>query len=259
MPELPDLQVFSHNLTKLFAGKTLKKVTIVNDRKLKIPAKTLKKSLENQALKKIYREGKELRFEFSNGNILGMHLMLKGQLYLFEKKNDHNKTIIELLFADGKGLAMADYQGMATPVLNPESTDAPDALSKKMDFAFLKQKLSTTRTTIKNLLLDQHVVRGIGNAYADEILWDAGISPFSICNRIPDDKIRQLVKSIRKILIWAEKQIKKIEPGIISGETRDFLPIHNSQKTKSPTGSKILKKAVGGRKTYYTREQKLFK
>jgi Formamidopyrimidine-DNA glycosylase len=259
MPELPDLQVFSRNLTKLLVGKTLKKVTVVNDRKLKIPEKTLTKSLEKQTLKKIYREGKELRFEFSNGNILGMHLMLKGQLYLFEKKNDHKKTIIELLFSDGTGLAMSDYQGMATAVLNPEISDAPDALSKEMDFAFLKQKLSNTRTTIKNLLLDQHIVRGIGNAYADEILWDAGISPVSICNTIPNDKIRQLVKSIRKILLWAEKQINKIEPGIITGETRDFLPIHNSKKTKSPTGSKILKQSVGGRKTYYTREQKLYR
>lgn len=258
MPELPDLQVFSRNLTKLLSGKTLKKVTVVNDRKLKTPEKILKKSLEKQALQKVYREGKELRFEFSNGNILGLHLMLKGQLYLFEKKNEHKKTIIELLFADGTGLAMADYQGMATPSLNPEGSDAPDALSKKMDFAFLKQKLSTTRTTIKNLLLDQHVVRGIGNAYADEILWDAGISPFSICNRLPDDKIRQLVKSIRKILNWAEKQIHKFQPGIITGETRDFLPIHNFKKTKSPTGSKILRQSVGGRKTYYTREQKLY-
>jgi formamidopyrimidine-DNA glycosylase len=82
--------------------------------------------------------------------------------------------------------------------------------------------------------MDQHVIRGIGNAYADEILWDAGISPFSISNKIPGKKIDALVKSIKSVLKEAEKEIVKRDPGIISGEVRDFLKIHNAKKTHSP-------------------------
>jgi formamidopyrimidine-DNA glycosylase len=258
MPELPDLQAFSYNLNKKIAGKTLKKVTIVNKKKIKSPESAFKKALEKQKLKKIERVGKELHFEFSNNQVLGLHLMLRGQLYLFEGKNEHKYTIIELLFDDDTGLAMTDYQGQATPTLNPEERDAPDAMADEMNYSFLKDQLQT-KAGIKNVLLDQHVIRGIGNAYADEILWQAGISPFSISNKIPDNKIKELAKTIKSVLKKAEKQILKSNPDIISGEVRDFLDIHNSKKKQSPTGGEIKHSTVGSRKTYYTDEQELFK
>ena len=258
MPELPDLQVFSYNLNKKLAGKTLRKVTIVNEKKLKSSASAFKKALEKHKLKKIERVGKELHLEFDNNAVLGLHMMLRGQLHLFEKKNDQKYTIIELLFDDDTGLAMADYQGQATPTLNPEDRDAPDALSADVNYKFLKEQLQS-KAAIKNILLDQNVIRGIGNAYADEILWDAGISPFSIASKIPDNKIKALAKSIKSVLKNAEKQIRKSDPDIISGEVRDFLDIHNSKKKESPTGAAIKHSTVGSRKTYYTEEQELFK
>ena len=106
--------------------------------------------------------------------------------------------------------------------------------------------------------MNQDIIRGIGNAYADEILWEAGISPFSKSNKIPPGKIKDLAKAIHSVLHNAEKQILKKEPGLISGEVRDFLLIHNSKKKESPTGGKILTKMAGGRKTFYTDEQVLF-
>lgn len=257
MPELPDLQVFSQNLDKKLSGKTLKKITVVNSKKLKTPAAKLKKALEKQQLKKVERVGKELHFEFRNGSVLALHLMLRGQLYLFEGTNDHKYTIIELLFDDDTGLAMADYQGQATPTLDPEERDAPDALSEEVNYKFLQDALQK-KAVIKNVLLDQNVIRGIGNAYADEILWHAGISPFSISNKIPDSKIKSLAKAIKSVLKNAEKQIRKSNPAIISGEVRDFLDIHNSKKKESPKGAAIKHKVVGSRKTYYTDEQELF-
>ena len=258
MPELPDLEVFSHNLNKKLAKKELEEVNVINKTRLKVPETQLKKSLEGATLKKIYREGKELHLAFDNDEVLGLHLMLHGKLHLFTKKNEQKNTIIELRFNDDTGLALTDYQGAATPTLNPETKTAPDALSKEMDFNFLKEKLSKKRTNIKTFLLDQKNIRGIGNAYADEILWEAGISPFSICNKIPDAGIKTLTKSIKSVLEDAEKQILKTQPDIISGEVRGFLKIHNSKKKESPTGGKIHNKMVSSRITYYTDEQELF-
>ncbi|HYE54029.1 MAG TPA: DNA-formamidopyrimidine glycosylase family protein [Chitinophagaceae bacterium] len=257
MPELPDLQVFSKNLSKRLTGKTVAKVTVVNSKKLKTPEAKLKKAIEKQKLTKIERVGKELHFTFANGSVLGLHLMLKGKLYLFEGKNDNKYTIIELWFDDDTGLAMTDFQGQATPTLNPEERDAPDALSRKVNYSFLKEKLKT-KAIIKNVLLDQHVIRGIGNAYADEILWKARISPLSVSNKIPDARIKELAKAIPAVLKNAEKQILKTHPDIIAGEVRDFLDVHNSKKKKSPTGGAILHATVGSRKTYYTEEQELY-
>lgn len=259
MPELPDLQVFSRNLDKKLSGKTVKTITVVNKSKLKATEKELKHRLEKQELKKVYREGKELYFEFANGAILALHLMLHGKLYLYEGKNDHKYTIIELLFDDDTGLALTDYQAMAVPTLDPPEKTAVDALSKEMNYTFLKEQLSSTRSAVKNVLLDQKVIRGIGNAYADEILWKAGISPFSASNKIPDNKLKVLARTITEVLHDAEKQIRKTHPDIISGEIRDFLKIHNSKKTHSPTGGVIEHKSVNSRKTYYTGEQELYK
>lgn len=257
MPELPDLQVFSQNLHKKLKGKKLETLNIPVTKKLKTPAKKIKEALEGSKLSKVFRDGKELHFKFDNGEVLGLHLMLHGALTLFTKKNDQKSTVLELLFADGTGLAMTDYQKQATPTLNPEPRDAPDAMSKAVNLQFMKAALQV-KTIIKTLLLDQHVIRGIGNAYADEILWHAKISPFSVSNKIPVEKIKVLLKSIRSVLSKAEKQILKHDPETITGEYRDFLDIHHAKKTVSPTGKKILKKEIGGRKTYYTEEQELY-
>ena len=258
MPELPDLQVFSRNIDKKIAAKKIRKVNVPVSSKLKVSVRTLREELEGQVVKKVYREGKELHVAFKNGTVLGLHLMLHGDLHFFSGRNENKNTIIEILFDDDSGIALTDWQKMATPTLNPEPREAPDALSKEVNAQFLKSILRKTRTSVKNVLLDQHIIRGIGNAYADEILWDAGISPFSVSNKIPDNKIKALAKSIKKVLVNAEKQILKSHPDIIKGEIRDFLLIHHSKKKESPTGATIYTKAVGSRKTYYTDEQELY-
>ncbi|MBL0743924.1 DNA-formamidopyrimidine glycosylase family protein [Chryseolinea lacunae] len=257
MPELPDLQVFSHNLNTLLKEKKLEKIAVPVAKKLNVPVATLKKKLEGQAVKKVYRDGKELHIQFGKDDVLALHLMMHGNLYRYEDKNANKHTILEMEFNDGTGIALTDWQGQATPTLNPDPSEAPDALADDVDFARLKLLLQK-KAAIKNLMLDQKVIRGIGNAYADEILWDAGISPFSISQKIPDTKIKALAKSIRKVLTDAEKQIRKADPDRITGERRDFLVIHNAKKKQSPTGGEILIKVTGGRKTYYTEEQEMF-
>ncbi|QHS56196.1 Fpg/Nei family DNA glycosylase [Mucilaginibacter sp. 14171R-50] len=258
MPELPDLQVFSHNLDKKLSGKALKQVTVHKAPKLNVTYKELQDTLRGQKLSSVYRDGKELFFKFSKGDVLGMHLMLHGKLFLFEGKHDNKYPIIELLFTDDTGLVLTDFQGIATPTLNPDAKDAPDALSPGAGLDYLTGILGKKKTNIKTVLLDQKIIRGIGNAYADEILWDAGISPFSVCNKIPEGKVKDLVGSIHSVLKNAEKEIIKANPDIIAGEVRDFMLIHNSKKKHSPKGAPILIDEKS-RKTYYTEEQELYK
>jgi formamidopyrimidine-DNA glycosylase len=128
----------------------------------------------------------------------------------------------------------------------------PDALD--LTFGYMKNALQK-KSNIKTVLMDQKVIRGIGNAYADEILWDARIAPFSISKALDERTLERLLQSIRKVLKNGEKQIIKKDPNIIQGEVRDFLKIHNSKMEKSPSGTPILITTIGGRKTYYTKEQ----
>jgi formamidopyrimidine-DNA glycosylase len=258
MPELPDLQAFSRNLSRKLVGKRVEKIHAIYKKKLKTTEADLKRAIEGAKVSSIFREGKELRFAFDNGTVLGLHLMLKGQLHYFEGKNENKYTIIEIHFNNGLGLALTDFQGQATPTLNPLPREAPDALSREAGYRYLKEKINQSKAAIKKLLMDQEIIRGIGNAYSDEILWHARISPFSICNKLPDDAIKQLSKSIRSVFRTAERQILKADPEIIGGEIRDFMAIHNPKRTHSPTGYEIMKDDSGGRKTYYTDEQTLW-
>jgi formamidopyrimidine-DNA glycosylase len=256
MPELPDVEVFSKNLHDLFANKKLLKVKVVNGRKLSDTAQSLSKNLQGKKLKKIFRSGKEMRFEFADGTVLGLHLMLTGDIFLFENKNDHPSTIVELYFEGGQNLALTDRMKNANIRLNPVDKEGVDAL--ELDFGYLK-KIFNRKTTIKNIMLDQDLIRGIGNGYSDEILWQTRISPYSIASAIPDEKIKELVKKIPSVLLEATKKIDAAYPGRINDEVKEFLVIHRKVNEKSPTGRPILIDEKGGRKTYYTDEQILYR
>ncbi|RFS19694.1 Fpg/Nei family DNA glycosylase [Chitinophaga silvatica] len=258
MPELPDLEAYRTNLLKKLHHKKLQSITVENTRKLTTPAATLQKALVGQPLESIDRVGKTLQFKFGNGHVLGMHLMLHGKLYFFKDHNTEKYPIATLLFDGGTGLVLTDWQSAAHIMLDPENKTAPDAFDKAFSEIYLKDLLSKKRVTIKQFLLDQDNVQGIGNAYADDILWDARISPFSICNKIPAAAVKKLYKSIHDVLTKAEKNILKSEPDIINGEVRDFMLVHNKKLKESPTGAAIETSSQKGRTTYYTAEQQLF-
>ena len=255
MPELPDIEVFAKNLNKALADKKLLKIKVVNGKKLPDTAKTLTSRLQGKILKKIYRAGKEFRFAFEDGTLVGLHLMLTGDLFLFGEKNDHHSTIVELYFEGNKNLALTDRMRNAHIKLDPVDRPGVDAL--ELDFKYLK-KIFNRKTTIKNILLDQDLIRGIGNGYSDEILWQARISPYSVASAIPDEKIRELVKLIPRVLIEATKKIDKAYPGKINDEVKEFLLIHRRVDSLSPTGRPIIVDTKGSRKTYYTDEQVLY-
>lgn len=82
MPELPDLQAFSRNLSKRLIGKRIEKIHAINKKKLNTSEKELQRALIGARLSSVRQEGKELHFVFDNGNILAVHLMLKGALRL---------------------------------------------------------------------------------------------------------------------------------------------------------------------------------
>jgi formamidopyrimidine-DNA glycosylase len=257
MPELPDIEVFTRNLKKIYGGKKLSKIKVVNTKNIKDSQKALSKALEGQKIKDIYRSGKEMRFLFSNGTLLGLHLMLTGDLIPFQGKNERKSTKVEFHFEGAQSLALTDRFKNAFIKLDPEDKEGIDALDPKLNYRFLKKALNR-KAAIKNILLDQNVIRGIGNAYSDEILWQARISPFSKANAIPDEKIKELAKTIKKVLKNATNKIHKHHPGLIHGEVRDFLDIHTKKKDKSPTGAVIKIVDRGMLKTYYTDEQVLY-
>ncbi len=256
MPEMPDVQVFAGNLNKLFAKKKLLEVAVVNGKKLPDKAAVLSKRLTGKKLKSIYRSGKEMRFEFSDGTLLGLHLMLTGDIFVFEKTNDHHSTIVELYFEGGKNMALTDRMRNANIKLDPVDKEGVDVLELTLPYM---REIFQRKTAVKNILLDQDLIRGIGNSYSDEILWETRISPYAVASAVPEEKLKELVKTIPKLLKAESKRIDKAHPGSVNDEAKEFLKIHTKTKDKSPTGRPIIIDTKGSRKTYYTDEQVLYK
>jgi len=257
MPELPDLQIFARDLEKRFKNKTLKSLQLLVTKKANASEQEMQDALEGHQLANVSREGKTIQLHFKNKQVLGLHLMLHGELKFLEAGEEMRFQIITLQFTNG-GFTLADFQKQATPTLNPEPSDVPDALSADFSLQYLQDLLGRKKTAIKSVLMDQQMVRGIGNTYADEILWAARISPFSVAKAIPQKAVETLHQNIQKVLKEEIKAIGNVMKYEVTGEVKEFLRIHDPDKKESPTGKEIVMQKVGGRKTYFTAEQIMY-
>lgn len=256
MPEIPDLNIFCINLAKRLTGKKLSNISILIPRRLKLPEAAFKAALEGQTLTAINRIGKQLYFDFGGKHLLSIQLMLYGSMHWYEGKNENKFTIAELMFSDGTGLAITDWQKAVILTLDPEISKVPDAMD--LPKGYLNTTLKKINKPIKTVLQEGKIVQGIGNAYVDEILYAAKLSPFSIAAKIPEEKIKVLTKAIPKVLKDAEAHILKNFPDTITEKERDFLKVHLPKHKLTPKGEPILVAEIATRKTYYTEGQELF-
>jgi formamidopyrimidine-DNA glycosylase len=255
MPEIPDLNIFRKNLAKKLEGKQLRHIGIPVPRRIKTPEAGFQQALEGKKLIDIKRIGKELHFTFED-HVLGVHLMLHGSMHWYEKKNETKFTIAELLFEDNIGLAITDWQKAVILTLDPVLQKAPDAMN--LPKGYLKESLKKSAKHIKTVLTEGKTVQGIGNAYVDEILYAAHISPFSKADKIPDKKIEELTKAIHNVLTDAENHILKNFPDTITEKERDFLQVHRPRQKQTLSGEPIHVVEIDKRKTYYADSQQLF-
>lgn len=257
MPELPDLTVFSDNLTSKLKGKKVRSAEYHKDKRLNVSPEELQNALTNSHLDSAERSGKEIQFKFSNGATLLVHLMLSGGFAISKTPEFVKFRVLTIFFDDDTALVVSDPKGLVTVNLNSKPMAVPDALD--IDGDYLRRKISEKpKLLAKAFLIDQAIIRGIGNAYADEILWAARISPKSVIGKIPGSEIDVLLNAIRTVLLDAIDEIRKANPDIISGEVREFLKVHNPDRQQSPSGRPIIKEQVASKSTYFTDEQVLY-
>ena len=259
MPELPDLTIFAESLQKLVLDKPIEEVVYDKKQQLNVEPDILGSALKGQKFTDVGRAGKELLFKLGSGDNVLIHLMLTGGFKFCEKKEDVPFAILTINFKNGQSLTAYDPKGWMKIALNPDlagrAVDALDVSSDYLEQMFKKKP----KMMLKPFLLYQQLIAGIGNAYVDEILWQAKISPKSVVGKIPKDVIAELTSSIHSVLSNATSYLRKNHPGIISGEIRDFLSVHNPKAKASPSGSPIIIEQVASKKTYYTAEQLLYK
>jgi formamidopyrimidine-DNA glycosylase len=258
MPELPDLKVYAENIGKLILGKKNSDVRIFSPKSIDCDENTLGEAVKGDMISEIYAEGKELFIRYENGNEIAIHLMLNGKCYYLDSSEagSQDSKIMGMYFDDGKCLMVTDFQSFCKISLNPPKNDVPDVLSYGFTKAyFMEMAEKYKRKKIKSFLLDQKIMRGIGNAYADEILWKAKISPKSITGKIPQVNLELLFFSIKGVMLWAISQIKQINPDIINGEERKFMRVHNPRLKFTRDRERIHIETISSKKTYYTDSQ----
>ena len=261
MPELPDLEVFKGNVYKKLTSKRLVSVEVHHHQKVIAPQNILMEELKDRELKAINRFGKELLFDFDDGRIIAVHLMLSGRISIVKEEDaaDIKFKILSLNF-ENESIIFSDMGGLCTIKYKPIPDGVPDALGDDFTLEyFLNIARKKARMNIKAFLINQKVVKGIGNAYADEILWYAHVSPHSQVGSIPEAVMIELHHAIMIVLREAIISIKAIVPDIISGEERGFLQVHTRSKKQTETGFPIQIEKIASKTTYFTEEQVLYK
>jgi formamidopyrimidine-DNA glycosylase len=258
MPELPDLQLFSNHLHRRLQQRTVSQVTVHKSKRLNVTVEVLAEQLIHAKFAMVKRKGKCIHFHFVNKPILEVHLMLKGGFDLIADDSQVPYKILTLGLDEQEYLVVSDPQSLVTLTFDPLPISVPDALDITLDYLTSQLQSKKTRN-IKAFLLDQHILRGIGNAYADEILWYSRISPESLCGRLPPDAVNACFQAIKTVLTEAVQHLETVQPDRLKGEYRDFLKIHNPQKNLSPTGKPIHQKKIANKITFYSDDQYYYK
>ena len=267
MPELPEVETVKETLKRKVLNKTIKDVRVIYPNIIEnVDTNTFINNLKNQTIIDISRRGKWLIFHLNDYYLLS-HLRMEGKYFLKDTKEEitkHQHVIFD--FTDDLSLRYNDTRKFgrmylvdkdkleeAKPILELGLEPWDDNLTS----SYLKDKYKSKRLPIKTVILDQGIITGIGNIYADEILFLSKINPYTPCNKLKDKDLNNIIKNTK---ITLEKAIKEGGTTIrsytsdegITGLFQNNLYVHCREKEKCLTcNSIILKTRIGGRGTYY--------
>jgi len=205
MPELPEVETIRNELTPWVVGQSFTKVTI-SDVRLVCggSAEEVRRGLIEQKIESLGRRGKYLIFHLSNGRSLIMHLRMTGSLLLNPNEVDRYARAIFHL-SNGHRFVFSDRRRLGLIWLVDDANTVvcklgPEPLDESFTTDALEQGLSRHHIPVKAALLDQCIVAGIGNMYADEALFAARIHPLRKANAVSPEEVRTLHNCIRRVL-----------------------------------------------------------
>lgn len=236
MPELPELEVLKEKLNSQIKDKVILNLIVLKPYVLK---NFFQGDLAGHAVTYIQRQGKYLIIELDSLRLI-IHLMLRGSLnFLLSGEKLKRSAAAVLEFTDhsklefneiGHKKRMSMYILPTQVVLKQIERLGPDPFDNDFTVSKLSNILNLKARQLKSLLRDQTKISGLGNAYTDEILWLARLSPFKLSTKLSDDEIKKLYIAIRTVLEGAIAIIR--EKGI--SEKRTFLQIHNKKGKLCP-------------------------
>ena len=254
MPELPDVEGFKQYLDATSLHQRIAHVDVLSAYLLKgISARELAHRLKGRCFESSRRHGKHL-FVRTDGDVwLRLHFGMTGSLRYFkdeEKAPPHARVLF--IFARDYRLAFDDQRKFGEIGLIQDVDEflkmralGPDALD--VDLTNLKELLAEHRGAVKSILMNQKLIAGIGNIYADEILFHAHMHPATETARLNDKRRRQLFRAMRRVL---EKAIEY--QADVNRMPKSWLLSHRGKGGKCPRcGRKLKSSKIGGRTAWF--------
>ncbi len=210
MPEMPEVETVRRTLLPLIKGKTIKEVTVWYPKIITGDAKEFKQQLVGKKITTIDRYAKYLLIRLSGNLTVVSHLRMEGKYRLVKintKKDKHDH--VQIVFSDNSALRYNDVRKFGRMQLIKTGTEkektgisklGAEPNSAAFTVSYLQNGLARKKKNIKNTLLDQSVVAGLGNIYVDEVLWETKIHPLSQANTIPAERVAQLHDNINSLI-----------------------------------------------------------
>jgi len=256
MPELPEVESQLAYLRGTALGRTICKVSVFESRIIKNPSvASFRRGLTGRRLLSASRRGKYLIVQMDRGRILVLHFGMGGDLQYYQDPRQRPRFArIEFVLDNGYRLAFTCPRNICRVMSVKSASDVPglrdtgpEPLCKAFTLSVFKRVIQSGSTrAIKAFIMDQSRIAGIGNIYADQILFEARVRPIKKTSSLDDQEISRVYRSIRRVL-------KKALPTASDEElpehyiySRDFRGLGCIT-----CGSTFKKTRVGGRTTRY--------
>lgn len=283
MPELPEVETVKRGLARLIAGRTIKKVTARESPKSFPNSEAdVAQFVQNARITDVRRRAKVLLIDLSSEYTLVVHLKMTGQLVF--RSNDERfgaghpndsligelpdrSTRVVIEFSDGSHLYFNDqrkfgwmklYPNVEVPNIDFMQKVGPEPLEDAfMPADFITRIRRRNNTTIKAAILDQTVLAGVGNIYADESLWGAKIHPSMRVRDVSDAQLTELLKEIKYVMNLSIEKGGSTDRNYVNAEGKkgsyiDFARVFRQEGKPCPRHPdvEIVKTKVAGRGTH---------
>ncbi|HAY52452.1 MAG TPA: DNA-formamidopyrimidine glycosylase [Lactobacillus sp.] len=267
MPELPEVETVRRGLADTVIGRTVRSVSSDWPKIVGGDLAAFQAAVTGRTITGVDRRGKYLLFRFSGDRTMVSHLRMEGK-YAYGAANAPKERFTHVIFTftDGSQLRYRDMRKFGRMTLVPTGAEnqvhglrdlGPEPFSPEFTVNYLKQALAKRHAAIKGILLNQTVVAGLGNIYADEVLWLTRIHPLTPADEISAVKIRRLHDAIIAELQQAIAAHGTTVHSFVGadGQTGDFQnALHVYDREGQPCercGTMIVKIRVAGRGTHF--------
>lgn len=265
MPELPDLTVVAEEMGRRLVGRTVVEASAPTPILLRATPADLA-ALGGSRIDDVSRRGKFLLVSLARGGedrVLAANPMLAGRFWIVPRRDRvRAKTGLRLALDSEEELRYVDPEMLGKLYLLPPdrlddipgwSDMGPDADDPALTLDAFRQRIRRHPGELKPLLRNSRFVAGIGNAYSDEILWEARLAPFRRRSTINDADVERLYVAMRAVLADATERLRDLVPPDIQTQHREFLKVHLRGGQPCPRCGRELRQIGGREETTFCR------